>query len=177
MATNSYRGYRERDRWLRFLALCWAVAFLGGCGFHLRGPVRLPPQMNATYIMGGNRFGTLVTNLRQSLEASGASVVAKRGEAGAVLRILSQQVRRRVLSVAANGQPQEVQLYASVSFDLTDAKSGRQLLAPQTLQVRRDSLVSVTDVLGTASNEAFVRGEMDRDLVRLMLLRLQALAK
>ncbi|MGA7800950.1 MAG: LPS assembly lipoprotein LptE [Gammaproteobacteria bacterium] len=176
MTTDSHGGYPVPRLWLRLAALCCLTAFLGGCGFHLRGAVHLPPQMNTTYIQGGNRFGILITSLRQSLKASGVSVVDKRENAGAVLRILSRGARQRVLSVDADGRPQESELYSSVSFDVVDA-NGRQLLAPQALDVRRDYLVSATDVLGTASDETFARQQMDRDLVRMMMMRLEALTR
>jgi LPS-assembly lipoprotein len=170
-------GYHTRQRNLWWAVLWCLAASLAGCGFHLRGPVHLPPQMHSTYIQGGGRFSPLMTDLRQSLKDSGVSVVDGPAQASAVLRILGQQADKRVLSVGADGRPRESELYSRVRFDVTDAKSGKPLLSPQTLEVRRDYLVSVTNVLGTASDEAFARKQMDRDLVRMMMMRLEALTR
>jgi len=162
---------------LWWAALACLAASLAACGFHLRGPVHLPPQMHTTYIQGGSRFSPLITDLRQSLNDSGVSVVDSPAQATAVLRILSQQANKRVLSVGADGRPRESELYSRVRFDVTDVKTGKPLLSPQTLEVRRNYLVSVTNVLGTASDEAFAREQMDRDLVRMMMMRLEALTR
>lgn len=153
--------------------LPWAVLglalLLSGCGFHLRGAAQLPPAMQQTYIEGGG--SDMVRDLRLSLEASGAEVVDSPQAAGATLRILSEAFERRVLSVRSNAQVSEYELSYRVQFSVVGA-DGKQLLAPQTLNVVRDYRYDPNQVLGASSEESLLREEMQRDVSQLILRRL-----
>ena len=160
----------------RILYLAAFVLLLAGCGFHLRGAVRLPPVMAVTYIQAPNPYSRLVTDLRETLTGNGVKVTGQRPAATGVLNILGEGASSRQIVVSASGQIREMELNYTVSFELQDAK-GAVLLPPQTLTLRRSFTFNVADVLGVSAQQDILQRNMQRDIVQLMLLRLQALVK
>jgi outer membrane lipopolysaccharide assembly protein LptE/RlpB len=78
-----------------------------------------------------------------------------------------------VLSVNASGKVQEYQLYSLFVFEVKDAKGG--IITPrQSVSLARNFLFNQDDVLGMVNEQASIQQEMDRDLVRLTILRLEA---
>ncbi|MBI5462248.1 MAG: hypothetical protein HY941_08705 [Gammaproteobacteria bacterium] len=149
---------------------------LTACGFHLRGDVKLAAVLNKVYIEGNDPYDPLVRELTRSLTTTGAAVVAESKDATAVLQILKNSGSRRVLSVSSAGKVREYELYQTLEFKVRDA-AGRELLAPQRLELTRDYLFDKEDVLGKSSEEEMLRRDMRRDLVRLAMLRLEALGR
>lgn len=153
-----------------YLVAC--ILSLASCGFHLRGSVSLPPELAITQVRGGS--GPVVEDLRHALEASGAELTEDAEAATAVIEILRNSTERRVLSVNSAGKVQEYELHGVLQFRVQGA-DGRELLPAQQVQVTRDFLFDPDDVLGKSSEEQLARREMQRDLVNLMMLRLQAM--
>ena len=163
----------------RYLVAGLAVALLfalSACGFHLRGQVQLAPQLSKVYIEGGSPYDPLVRDLTRALTGAGATVVEDPQSATAVLQILNNSGDRRVLSVRSTGKVQEYELYQTFTFRVRDA-AGRELLAAQPLELTREYLFDVNDVLSTSNEEEALRRDMRRDLVRLAMLRLEALGR
>lgn len=152
------------------------VMLLSACGFQLRGEVRLAPQLSHVHIAGESGFDPLVRDLTRALENAGARVVADAQQATATIQILKNSSARRVLSVQATGKAREYELHQVLEFRVRDG-AGRELLGPQHLEVTRDYLFDANDVLGRAGEEEALRRDMRRDLVRLAMLRLEALGK
>lgn len=152
------------------------ASMLSACGFHLRGDVALAPQLARIHIQGADPYDPLVRDLTRALTSAGSTVVADPAEATAVLQIVSNSAARRVLSVQTTGKVQEYELYQTLEFRVRDA-AGRELLDAQRLELTRDYLYDADDVLGKAGEEETLRRDMRRDLVRLALLRLEALGR
>lgn len=163
----------------RYLVAGLTVALLfalSACGFHLRGEVKLAPQLGSIHIENGNPYDPLVRDLTRALTAAGASVVEDPQKATAILQILNNSGSRRVLSVRSTGKVQEYELYQTFVFRVRDA-AGTELLAAQQLELTREYLFDVNDVLSTTNEEESLRRDMRRDLVRLAMLRLEALGR
>lgn len=153
-------------------ALICAVA---GCGFHLAGAVgHLPAAMHHTCIHSGEPYGHLENLLRNAIRASGEQVSASCEDGDAVLAIMRHSTQSRLLAVNSSGQPQEYQLIYRVEFELRDA-AGKVLLAPTRLKTQRLLAYSVNNELGTGSRRQSLVNDMQREVSRLILLRLQAL--
>lgn len=161
-------------------AAVWVVTLmallLSACGFHLRGEVQLAPQLGKIHIQGGDRYDPLVRELARALTSAGAAVVADPQAASAVLQILENTGKRRVLSVRATGKVQEYELYQTFKFRVRDA-AGTELLGAQQLEVTREYLFDADDVLSKSSEDEALRRDMRRDLVRLAMLRLESLSR
>ncbi len=93
----------------------------------------------------------------------------------ATLRITRNQTGKRILSVSDKGKVQEYELSVSVAFEVKGQDT--ILLENQTIRVKRDFLFDENDVLGKAQEEQIVFRDMRKDLVRLMIYRLQTIGK
>ena len=163
----------------RYLVAGLTVALLfalSACGFHLRGDVQLAPQLSKIHIQGGNPYDPLVRDLIRALTAAGSTVVTDPQSATAILQILDNSGKRRVLSVRSTGKVQEYELYQTFEFRVRDA-AGTELLAAQQLELTREYLFDADDVLSKSTEEEALRRDMRRDLVRLALLRLESLSR
>lgn len=158
---------------VRFLLVTLMAAAVAACGFHLRGSVTLPTEMQQTYVSGLGPYDAFGREIRQALKGNGVTVVDAASDATAELRIIQNQVERRVLSVRATGKVQEYELLHKLVFSVV-ASDGRTLIDPQSLEVRRDYLYDPNDPLGKSGEQTAIQNEMRRDLLQLMMLRLQA---
>jgi LPS-assembly lipoprotein len=153
--------------------LAWAAVTSVGCGFRLRGEAHLPPAMSVTYLEGAGGKGAIGMGLRAALQNAGVAVTTDRSQATAILNTLDYRSGRRVLSVNASGKVQEYQLYSLFVFEVRDAK-GRIITPRQSISLARNFFFNQDDVLGMVNEQDSIQQEMNRDLVRLAILRLEA---
>jgi LPS-assembly lipoprotein len=166
------------------LLLITAIFLLTSCGYHLRGAYQLPPQLMNTRIKADNMNSELVRGLRRSLETSGINIIQDAALPSAdsskdsritELRIVKEKHDKRVLSVDANGRVREYDLQYSIGIELSG--SDKFYVPEQTLEISRDFLFDPEDVLGKSDEEADLLRDMQQDMVRLIMLRLQAIAQ
>jgi LPS-assembly lipoprotein len=153
-----------------------SIISLAACGFHLRSAYRLPSQMAHTFIQADNPHSELTRSLKRDLKASEVDLVTNRDEASAILRLFGESSSRRVISVDSLGRAREYELNYQISFSLSATESDWHV-QDQVLKLQRDFLFDPEDVLGKAREEATLITDMQRDIQRLIMLRLQALAK
>ena len=156
---------------------------LTSCGFHLRGAITLPPQMERTQLAGIDARSALAEEIVAVLEGAGAQVVT--ADATALLRISDERETRRLLSVGSSGRASEYEVSYQFSFELsvpvtTTDPAGRESIVhqvrvtPQTVSLSRDYTFDPDSVLGMGDVEAVLVREMRAFAVRQMLLRLRA---
>ena len=155
------------------LSVLFASVIIAGCGFHLQGAVKIPPQMQRTYVDAVDEYSLFHRELRQGLRAAGAELVGSPEEATAILSILTDETDQRVLSVSARNVPTEFEVYYIVAYTIT---AGEQvLLGPQDLSLTRDYTYDTTLVLGKAREETMMREAIVDDLVRIVLKQVSSL--
>lgn len=153
----------------------WVLACVAllGCGFHLRDQAGLPEAMSQTYLQMDDPRGELARALKVTLAGNGAQITRDRDEATAILSVPLNRLSKQVLSVGSNARAREFELIYIVTFELRDA-DGKAIMPLQRLELRRDYTFDEQQVLGTTGEEALLRKDLRRDMVRLMLLRLEA---
>jgi LPS-assembly lipoprotein len=149
-----------------------AAAVLGGCGFKLRGAQTLPIDRLFLALPVNSPIGAEIARVLRS--STNASVVADRKEAQAVFELLGEAREREVLSVNAQGRAREYQLRLLTTFRVVDP-NGIELIAPTTLTARRDVSFNESELLAKESEEALLYRDMQSDLVRQMVTRLQGI--
>jgi LPS-assembly lipoprotein len=153
---------------LRVYVLLAATLLLASCGFHLRGKADLP--FDSIYISGSPGF---TTPLSRAVKAgSKTRITDNPKEADVTLQILSEARERSILSLSSAGRVQELQLRYRVNFRLTD-KTGKELIAPDQILLKRDLLYNDADVLGKEQEEALLYRDMQSDAVQQVVRRLQ----
>jgi len=158
------------------LRACFAlvlVATVAACGFQRQGIARMPEIMRVTYVDSKDERTEFQTVLRRALEASGATLTAKKEDATATLKILSDETGQRVLSVSARNTPTEYEVFYTVEFAV--AGMSGELLPPQKLTLTRDYSFNEQALLAKEREEEILREALARDLVGIVLRRLASL--
>ena len=145
---------------------------LAGCGFQLRGSQTLPIERLYLALPVNSPIGAEITRVVRS--STNASVVQDRKEAQAIMELLGEQREREVLSINAQGRAREYQLRLRTTFRVID-QEGVELIAPTSLIARRDIAFNESELLAKESEEVLLYRDMQSDLVRQIVNRLQGI--
>jgi len=146
---------------------------LGGCGFHLEGRAPLPAKVLTPYLEAEDRQSDFVQSLERALAANGAELAPERNKASAVVTILKDNLKQRVLSVSNLNQPNEYELTYTVSFSVT--AGDKELLPPQEISTTRSYSFDARLLLAKGHEADILRGAMARDLADMVMRRLARL--
>lgn len=157
----------------RRLLLAVPALLLTGCGFQLRGAPDWPPELNPIYISGLGARDPFYLMLAQTLRTAGVEILDVRAPGVAELRVLSLREQRRVLSVTGAARISEYELFRVLEAELRlPAVAEPQALGP--LRASRVYVFEAAAVLSQSEREEELARAMDRDLQRMLLLRIQA---
>ncbi len=94
-------------------------------------------------------------------------------ESRGVLEVISESVRREILSVNDRARVSEYVLIADVNVRLlNNASEGKEIIAPFSLSLRREYSFDERQALGAAQEEEIISQELRRDLAQGVLARL-----
>lgn len=156
-----------RRRWL----LACASLPLAACGFHLRGPRDLPFE---TVFVTGAVGGSVLALIRSRIAASGTSrTVDKREGASAVLELLGVGRERNIIGLSGAGKVREYEFRLGLRFRLF-GREGRELIPDTTLSATREATWDDGAVLAKEQEEALLYADMEEELVRQLMRRLEA---
>jgi len=154
-------------------ALCFLL--LSGCGFKMRGAYKLPVEMQVTYVDAVQKNSTLTRALIRSLKASDIKIAENIADDIAVLKLSQESRTKRIVSVDVNGRAREYTLTYAIDFQVNVIESKFEI-ENQNISIDRDFQFDTEDVLGNSREESQLYEEMQQDLIRLILIRLQSKA-
>jgi LPS-assembly lipoprotein len=154
-------------------AVIVSLALVSGCGFRLQGRAPLPAPLTTTYVVAPNEQTDFVQGLRKALITSGGTLVDDKERATGTVRILTDDVSSKILSVSANNIPREYELTYTVEFSVS--AGDKELLPVQRVSVTRDYSFNERTLLAKENEEAILREGMARDLVGIVMRRLSSL--
>ena len=146
---------------------------VAGCGFHLRGALTTPAEMERTYIASVDRHSLFYRRLRAAMKAAGVQIVEDASAATATFTISIDETDQRVLSVSARNVPTEFEVFYTVEYRLDDG--AKSLLEVQLRTLTRNYTYDSTLVLGKAKEEELLREAIVDDLVRIVLKQISTL--
>lgn len=159
----------------RLLAALLAVPFgltAAGCGFALRRSAALPFP---TLYVAASSHSQLAAEFRRMVQGNAATVLAADpASAAARLEVLSETREKEIVGYSSTGRPREYQLRLRARFRVAE-RSGRELLPPTELMVRRDITTTDLQLVAKEQEEELLYREMQSDIVQQMLRRLAAL--
>ena len=156
----------------QFLIVVLGLSLLN-CGFKLRGAYELPAAMKLTYIDQKQVDAELIRALKIALKSSNIKIVDAKTSDAATLRLYKASKEQRTVSVDSTGRAREYALSYALSFTLI---ASQLEISEQTIRIERDFIFDPEDVLGNSRETSQLYEEMQQDLVRLLLLRLQSKA-
>jgi LPS-assembly lipoprotein len=146
---------------------------LAACGFHLEGHTALPAAVKTPFVDTQDRQSDFVQRLERALLMNGAQLAPERTKASAVVTILKDNVKQRVLSVSNLNEPNEYELTYTVSFSVT--AGGQELLPPQEVSATRSYSFDTHLLLAKGHEADILRGAMAQDLADMVMRRLARL--
>ena len=153
---------------VRNLVLLLMTVIVASCGYHLRGAIDLPEEMKNIFVQ--NASPELLAGFREVFQYSAGNLVASPSEAGIIVRVIDEDMKRRVLSLTATGKANEYQLDYLLDFELLDAERGI-LMPKQTIELNRSYFTQQLNVIGKAYEEEVIREEMYKQAVNSIVSR------
>jgi len=160
---------KRSSRTLVYMAI---VLMLYACGFQLRGAINLSEDIAPVYIEHGTLF-QLGREIRNLLATNKIEVAAKESQSRSTLVLVREGRDRRVLSVDGSGRAKEYLLTYTVDFVIKNKQSGD---TSDSLTITRSLLFDPDAVLAVTNETEILYRDMQRDIARLILLKLQALS-
>ena len=161
---------------LPFAVSLLLALLLAGCGFHLREPLQLPPDLAGVQVVARDPYSPLAQQLTRSLERSGFEVPRQPGEGIAVLRILSERWDSQAISVDEFGRAQEYSLRYAAVFSMDDAR-GEELASEQIIELSRDYVSLPGNSAGSESEREMLAREMQKEMAAAVLRRIDAVSR
>ena len=157
---------------LRPLSLVLVLA-LSACGFHLRGAMSLPDNLDPVKVVSTDRYSPLAETLAGALTRAGAEPATAGTESPAVLELLAEKWGDTPVSVDERGRAQEFSLRYAVVFELRNG-DGTLLVPRQNVELSRD-YISVPDAsIGTEGERDILVRELQREMAASVLRRIDA---
>lgn len=163
---------------LRF-SLLIAISFvLAACGYSLRGTDLqngsvLQDSLQNLQLELQNPNSEFARLLRRSLQGAGANLLE--GESGSThTRLAVSDIRVENRAVSVNPAARAAQYELRLSVDIMATRSNIELIPQQTLSVERSYFEDIENIAGNQEEVEIITDEMRRELINLLLRRLQA---
>jgi LPS-assembly lipoprotein len=160
-------------RVLSGLVMMAVLTVVSGCGFRLQGRMPLPAPLKVAYVVAPNEQTEFVQGLRKALLINGGKLVDDSTNATSTVRIITDDVTSKILSVSANNIPREYELTYTVEFSVSSKEE--ELLPTQKVSITRDYSFDERTLLAKENEAAILREGMARDLVNIVMRRLSSL--
>jgi LPS-assembly lipoprotein len=159
----------------RATAAVLLAATLAACGFQLRGSTSAYNMPFSSIYLAFPDTSPLGNELRRNLRA-GERVVITPTQDGAQARfeVLTETRNKAILSLNNLGRVREYLLSYTLVFQVRDA-SGKLVLGPTDITLRRNLAFSEEAVLAKEGEEALLYRDMQSDLVQQVMRRLAAI--
>lgn len=155
-----------------FLIICAMLA--SGCGFQLRGTADIPVALRTMAVSSTDGNSQLLVELRRSLAASDVTLLDAPSASGFTLVVGAESSNERVLSVNSNARAGEFELSVSVPFQLRNGSD--IVMGPETLTIDKVYLADPNSAVAKAEEREQIEDEIRRELVVLILRRLQSVS-
>ncbi len=162
MLFQRHAANMQRCVLLIFVLLC------ASCGYHLRGAIELPEEMKNIYVQ--NASPQLMTGFQQVLQYGSGRLANSPAEAGIIVNVLDEEMRRNTLTLSAIGKSTEYELNYYLDVELLDA-DGNVIMPKQSIQLRRDYFDTQINVIGKANEQTLITQEMYRQAVQSIIAR------
>lgn len=149
---------------MRYLTVLLLSLMLTACGFQLRDSYQLPAELEQVRI-DAPAFSELSEAVHQRFELAGADVVDTPD--ALTVRIISDALDRRALSLSRSGQVAEYELIYTVWYELI-SRSG-QTAPAQRIEVYRDYQDDPNFALAKTREREVLVAEMREDAARQLL--------
>lgn len=157
------------SRLLQTLVLVLCGLALTACGFHLRGPQKLP--FSSIYL-AMDPYADITAAIKRQINASGsAKVVNKAEEAEVRMQVVLNDQQKEILTLNSTGTVREYLLKRRFAFRLV-GKGGGEIVPLNEILITRDVSFSDSQALAKEQEELLLYRDMEADLIQQLMRRL-----
>jgi LPS-assembly lipoprotein len=156
----------------RLLVPALLAALLAGCGFQLRGDVILPAEIRQLRLDMADVGPPIRRELVAALERGGVTLMPPDATGVAVLRVPVNMAYTEALTISEQARVREFAVIHRVVLSMLDA-DGNVILPEQEVVLQRDFVFDERDALGVAGQEEALRRDMEREMVRAIMRRIE----
>jgi LPS-assembly lipoprotein len=149
------------------LVIGLAVA-LSACGFQLRGTGTTKMALSDLSVTARDAYGETAHQLRRSLERSGVKI---HDGAPYQLNLINEAETQRTTSYSSSARSAEYELTTHIDFQIIGRHN--RVLLDDSVEVNNNVTHDGSNLAGSQSASDQIRGEMRRQVVQSLLLRLQ----
>ncbi len=166
------------SRRLYLAVLC--TLLLSACGYSLRGSDLRTDSLTlgtvgSLHLTLKNPNGEFARLLQRSLTGAGVDIVEP-GSSAANSRLAVSEVRVENRPVSVNPAARAAQYELRLAVDIQLTNGGEDIIPLQTLSVERSYFEDIENIAGNQEEVEIITDEMRRELVNLLLRRLQSSA-
>ncbi len=159
----------------RLLLLACLVLAIAACGFHPRGTLALAEDLGPVQVQTADPYSPLAQGLSVALTRAGVQAAVE-GQPSATLRVRSEHLATRPLTVDVRALVREYETLYRVSFDLIGA-DGSSRLPEQTIELTREFTYDAFAQAGSPAEQKLIEEELRRDMQAAILRRLDAVLR
>jgi LPS-assembly lipoprotein len=158
----------------KLIALLLTTTMLTACGWHLRGSIALPEDLNSIYLSAEDTHGSLINDMQRALISNNISVTKSAAEANYSIKLLGERSERRAASIGGDALASEYELTMEVDYSID--RGEETLLEKDTARTIRTYDYNRNQVLGSSGEEDIIKAEMRNELIQQIVRRLRFLA-
>ncbi|MHB1093477.1 LPS-assembly lipoprotein LptE [Thiobacillus sp.] len=156
----------------RFFLATVPALLVAGCGFQLRRSDGIP---FASLYVDAPSGSVVAQHIRNSLTRNKTTRLApSASEAEAILKLTQEEHTKVILSLSGAGRVTEYRLGLRLVYSVL-GKAGRNLVAPEAIELSRDITYDDTRVLAKGAEEQLLYRDMDDNAAQRIVRRLQAI--
>lgn len=156
---------------LKRIFLCCMILITTGCGFQLRGFVKLPSWLDNIAIVVESAHKDLAPMLRDQLLAYNLHLASDPTKASYLLILEHDINSQSITTVSSSTTPRQYILTYTVVFSLVKV-GGNPIISSNAVTVNRQLTVNNDRILGSDSENVVILREMHRDAVRQIMNRI-----
>lgn len=156
---------------IKKLLVLFTLLALASCGFTLRGSANIPPQLQNLVLISSDENSDIMQELRRALQANKVNILDAASADSYQLFIGEAEIQERILSVNSNARAGEFELSISVPYQLRSSTT--VFLEPEVLTLEKVYLADPNSAVAKAEERELMETEIRRELVNLILRRLQ----
>ena len=137
---------------MKFLSLLFLTVILVSCGFTMRGNIELPNNVKKISISSIS-FSPLVVSISDSLRNSNIQITNSKNKSLYRINIISENFKRRQLSINAAGRVNEYEIIYDVSFQVSPPSEKSDI---ETITLYRDYSFDENNIMGNVDREEYI---------------------
>jgi LPS-assembly lipoprotein len=159
----------------RLLLLLCLVLAVSACGFRPRGTLAMAEELGPVKVQTADPYSDLAQGLSVALARAGVKAAVE-GEPSATLRVASERLSTRPLTVDVRALVREYETLYRVTFDVIGA-DGKVRLPVQTIELSREFTYDAFAQAGSPAEQRLIKEELRREMQAAILRRLDAVLR